>query len=153
MMLGRMMKYYWKLKYKVPDYCSSLLGGPKSPFQVAPIKTNDWSTISQKPKFLCIIPDIHSLKFGLCIFIFHFSLQNNPTSFIIQSYHLCIILKLSILQLFIPSNEVSSFPFCLIHLTVTYVNFKCLLHMMLNTNHFPIGVFVKLLHKLLCNIT
>ena len=96
-------------------------------------------------------PEMESVVF-VQIF-FSIILQNNPTSFIIQFYHLCIIPKLPILQLFIPSNQVSRFPFCPIHLIVTYVNFKCLLHMMLNTSHFLIGIFVKLLHKLLCNIT
>ena len=126
---------------------------PNLPFRWQPSKPMIGLQPPKKSTFLCIIPNIHSLKFGLCIFIFHFSLQNSSTSFIIQSYHLYIILKLPILQLFIPSDQVSSFPFCPIHLTVTYVNFKCLLHMILNTSHFPIEIFVKLLHKLLCNIT
>ena len=92
----------------------------------------------KKPTFCALYLIYILLNLGLCIFIFHFNLQNNPTSFIIQSYHLYTIPKLLILQLFIPSYQVSSFLFCPINLTLTYVNFKCLLHVMLNTSHFQL---------------
>ena len=86
---------------------------PNLPFRWHPFNLRIGLKPPKKINFLYIISYIHSLKFGLCIFIFHFSLQSNLTSYIIQPHHLSIIPKLPILQLFIPSNQISSFPFSL----------------------------------------
>ena len=101
----------------------------KPTLQVASIQPNKWSTTTQKPKFLSIVPNVHpfcqalwslvvfdrefwvpyTFKLGLCILIFHLYLQYHLASNIYPPYHFCIVSQQAILRLFIPSDQTPSY--------------------------------------------